>query len=254
MDFVRLLRRGSEEVIHQRLAPWTWLRESAPCRSISRGPFIVMHGLCAWCATREDCIMGWVQRLFGRGKRRVRKQPNELTAADWECSKVWEFCLDEEGVDGQDESTVRPRPDVSHVRVADYFDGGVACVAQLASGRQMPGAIWLTLTPDCSVSELIPRSELHLPSPAQELSDEPLPGGWNQIVYADCTRMGFVLALKEHLPDDKALPLIRLAYNVLGEGPGTLWPIRFTPAVPIEGLPATWEVEGWYRPGGEVVR
>jgi hypothetical protein len=198
--------------------------------------------------------MAWFRRLFGQPGGHIRKQSNELTAADWEYSKVWEFCLDEEGVEGQDESTVRPRPDIRAVRVGDYFDGGIACTARFASGRQMPGAIWCALVPDLSILDLTKLSEVHLPRQAQELCDEPLPGGWNQIVCADSTAIGFTLALKEYLPDDQAQALIRLAYKVLGESPGTLWPIRFSPAVPIAGMPATWEVEGWYRPDGEVVR
>ena len=38
----------------------------------------------------------------------VRRQVYELTAVDLEAYPAWEFALDEEGVDGQDEATVRP--------------------------------------------------------------------------------------------------------------------------------------------------
>lgn len=38
----------------------------------------------------------------------IRKQVNELSTADLLRFPVWEFALDEEGVDGQDETTVRP--------------------------------------------------------------------------------------------------------------------------------------------------
>ena len=38
----------------------------------------------------------------------MRKQVYELTAADLEAHPVWEHCLDEEGLPGQDEATVRP--------------------------------------------------------------------------------------------------------------------------------------------------
>lgn len=40
--------------------------------------------------------------------QRVRKQVYELTADDLEQHPVWEFALDEEGEEGQDEATVRP--------------------------------------------------------------------------------------------------------------------------------------------------
>jgi hypothetical protein len=38
-----------------------------------------------------------------------RKQVYALTIADFERFGVWEFALDEEGREGQDEATVRPR-------------------------------------------------------------------------------------------------------------------------------------------------
>jgi hypothetical protein len=54
---------------------------------------------------------------------RIRKQINELTAVDLESFPVWEFALEEEGNEGQDEATVRP------------------CKAtfQLADGTRLPG-------------------------------------------------------------------------------------------------------------------
>lgn len=39
---------------------------------------------------------------------RIRKPVGELTLADFLDHPVWEFALDEEGEEGQDESTVRP--------------------------------------------------------------------------------------------------------------------------------------------------
>ena len=38
----------------------------------------------------------------------IRKQAYDLTAEDFEIYPVWEYALDEEGVEGQDESTMRP--------------------------------------------------------------------------------------------------------------------------------------------------
>ncbi|HEX4141045.1 MAG TPA: hypothetical protein VHY09_11900 [Candidatus Methylacidiphilales bacterium] len=39
---------------------------------------------------------------------KIRKQVYELTVDDFEKFPVWEFALDEEGEEGQDEATVRP--------------------------------------------------------------------------------------------------------------------------------------------------
>ena len=40
--------------------------------------------------------------------RRIRKQLNELSAADFEAHACWEYASDEEGHEGEDECTVRP--------------------------------------------------------------------------------------------------------------------------------------------------
>ena len=45
----------------------------------------------------------------------VRKQVAELQLSDLHEFPIWEFALGEEGLDGQDEETVRPRPDIAQV-------------------------------------------------------------------------------------------------------------------------------------------
>jgi hypothetical protein len=50
----------------------------------------------------------------------VRKQSYDLRPGDLEQSPIWEYALDEEGEPGEDEATVRPRPDLT---VADPGDG-----------------------------------------------------------------------------------------------------------------------------------
>ena len=44
--------------------------------------------------------------------KKIRKQVYDLTLSDFEEFPIWEFALDEEGEEGQDEATVRPRPDI----------------------------------------------------------------------------------------------------------------------------------------------
>ena len=48
----------------------------------------------------------------------IRKQVFDLRPEDFASTPIWEFALDEEGASGQDEATVRPRPDLKH---ADPF-------------------------------------------------------------------------------------------------------------------------------------
>jgi hypothetical protein len=50
----------------------------------------------------------------------IRKQVTALVPADLERFPIWEFAIDEEGEEGQDEETVRPRPDI---RRPDPHDG-----------------------------------------------------------------------------------------------------------------------------------
>jgi hypothetical protein len=51
---------------------------------------------------------------------RIRKQSYDLRPDDLAHFPIWEYALDEEGEDGQDEATVKPRPDLS---VADPAEG-----------------------------------------------------------------------------------------------------------------------------------
>ena len=43
----------------------------------------------------------------------IRKQVYDLRPSDLEAFPIWEHALDEEGEPGQDEATVKPRPDLS---------------------------------------------------------------------------------------------------------------------------------------------
>ena len=52
--------------------------------------------------------------------RAIRKQVYDLTLEDLREVPVWEFALDEEGEPGQDEETVRPRPEIISV---DHREG-----------------------------------------------------------------------------------------------------------------------------------
>jgi hypothetical protein len=69
---------------------------------------------------------------------RIRKQVYELTVEDFDQHPVWEYALDEEGEEGQDEATVRPHSVAGPV---DPADGMVIVKARftLADGTSMPG-------------------------------------------------------------------------------------------------------------------
>jgi len=71
---------------------------------------------------------------------RIRKQVYELTVEDFDQHPVWEFALDEEGEEGQDEATVRPQSVAGPV---DPAEGMVVVKASfmLADGTSMTGYV-----------------------------------------------------------------------------------------------------------------
>lgn len=49
----------------------------------------------------------------------IRKQVTDLRPDDLAPYPIWEFALDEEGEEGQDEETVKPRPDLDRADPAE---------------------------------------------------------------------------------------------------------------------------------------
>ena len=68
-----------------------------------------------------------------------RKQVYDLTLADFDAAPVWEFALDEEGVAGQDEATVRPYDVSFPVDAAGHGGLIVRAVFTLADGTNLRG-------------------------------------------------------------------------------------------------------------------
>jgi hypothetical protein len=85
----------------------------------------------------------------------VRKSVVDLTAADFLESAVWEFALDEEGEEGQDETTVRPYQVDGPL---DSSTGMFVVRAQfaLADGSTMSGYLTPPEQGDDSISTLQP--------------------------------------------------------------------------------------------------
>src|SRR5919197_5131894 len=64
------------------------------------------------------------------GGSAIRKQVYELRPDDFATASIWEFALDEEGLPGQDEATVKPRADLER---ADPGDGLFVIRAEFVS-------------------------------------------------------------------------------------------------------------------------
>jgi hypothetical protein len=67
---------------------------------------------------------------------RIRKQIYELTPNDLEKFPVWEFCLDEEDEEGQDEATIRPYTDKPDPAAGMFV---VRALFSLADGTKLQG-------------------------------------------------------------------------------------------------------------------
>ena len=68
---------------------------------------------------------------------RIRKQVYELTGQDFLDHAIWEFCSDEEGVEGQDEATVRP---TAKTELTDELPGACVLAARVSFAHGSSGA------------------------------------------------------------------------------------------------------------------
>lgn len=86
---------------------------------------------------------------------RIRKQVYELTPEDLDRHAVWEFALDEEGEEGQDEATVRPYQPKGPL---DPGDGMFVVRARLklADGTQVRGYLTPPVQGDSGLGTLQP--------------------------------------------------------------------------------------------------
>ncbi len=134
---------------------------------------------------------------------RIRKQVYDLTADDFRRYPLGEFCLDEEGMPGQDEATVKPSDDLG---VPAYSPGAyvVATDFVLADGSSMEGYIY---------------------------SGEPEDFGCiTPCIFLEEGRVGFWFRRRTPTANQ-----IGSVYERIGKKPHELFPIRFRTRVPING-------------------
>jgi hypothetical protein len=147
----------------------------------------------------------------------MRKQVYELTAADLDAHPVWEHCLDEEGVEGQDEATVRP------------FDAGgrpleyegmlvVRAAVTLANGARFPGIVYYA-------------PEIPAYGPLANLQPQAItPQGQVMFWY------GALRPAPETLAE---------AYRKLGAQAAGVFPVRYATEVALSGGPIAGEIPGF---------
>ncbi|MFN0011465.1 MAG: hypothetical protein ACKVS8_07455 [Phycisphaerales bacterium] len=186
-------------------------------------------------------------------RKRIRKDASELTLADLQHAPVWEFCLDEEGVKGQTECTVRPlfaRAVDARITdclvVADFVSPGGRVYAGTVrpAGNEFRGA-W------CADATIL------LPRPVGELVEHPLLQKYNKVMMHSSPCVGLALPWLNHETEENIRILMDLAYRALGAPARQLFPLTCRPRASIEGWPTEVLIEGFLWPedrGGETFK
>jgi hypothetical protein len=151
---------------------------------------------------------------------RIRKQVYELVPADLEQFPIWELATGEEGEEGQDEATVRPRPDLG---VADPSEGILVVRAELlaADGTRFDGF-------------LSPHAEPHV-------------GYVQPTIVTDEGQVGFWSGIRKPARDE-----LDDRYRLLGKSAAALFPLRYRALVPCGDAKTEGTLDGFlhYAPGG----
>lgn len=145
----------------------------------------------------------------------IRKQIYDLTLADLADFPVWEFALDEEGAEGQDERTVRPRAVAEPIERGDYVV--VKATFELADGTLMGGFLTPPAPDDNSIGQVQP------------------------VVLLEHGAVGFYHGIFHPEPD--ALAAI---YKLLGKRSDEVFPCRFRSSVTIRGGDVEGNLDGFY--------
>lgn len=147
----------------------------------------------------------------------IRKQVYHLTLDDLSRHPAWEYALDEEGEEGQDEATVRPYQSTPPI---DPGDGLMAVRARftLADGAKMEGYLQ--------------------PQPPQQESSL---GYIQPIIITDQGQVRFWYGMSVLGPDE-----ISESYRLLGKSPSQVFPLNFEAAVAIMGGLVKGTLQGFY--------
>ena len=145
---------------------------------------------------------------------RIRRQVYELTLSDIRAEPIWEHALDEEGVEGQDEATVRPRADL---RVADPREGMLIARSsfEAADGTRYTGYVY--------------------PSQDQD------PGLLQPTIVTDDGQVDFWLGAHDAIGPDDLRPL----YALLGKTAEELFPLTYRADVPTGDVPVAGTIRGF---------
>ena len=145
----------------------------------------------------------------------IRKQIADLLPSDLEQYANWELALDEEGEEGRDEETVRPRPDLAD---ADPSDGLFIVRAEFVGRDGTRFAGYVTASQDDAPSALQPT------------------------IVTAYGQVPFWLGVHGPGPGE-----IEQAYELLAKTAEQLFPLRFRALVPVAGATSEGAIGGFAR-------
>jgi len=178
----------------------------------------------------------------------IRIDAGEVSIADLEKFPSWEFCLDEEGLDDQDELTIRPFK--LHDESLELKDSCMVATDFVAtSGQTFLGWITIGDMTTGDVWDLTP--ELFLPAEQFDLASANVPKNLSPMLeYADHCRITFCLGDIEHDPLHEARPFMDFVYRLLKLSDRELFPVAIQPRQKINGWNNDLKIEGFHRPPG----
>lgn len=142
-----------------------------------------------------------------------RKPAHELNLDDLKVFQVWEYCLDEEGVEGQDETWVRPF--IGSTIPADAWSLQVAAEFTLGDGSKFDGFVDVTTA---SMEDLVPVL-------GEEALSQP-----DAVIFVE-GRHAYVPTKAVYNYSEAREELAK----VLARDLGAIFPIGYVLAVPVEG-------------------
>src|SRR4051812_16904883 len=146
---------------------------------------------------------------------KIRKQVYELTLEDLAKYPVWEFALDEEDVEGQDEATVRPHSISGALNPSQGVFVVAACFT-LADGSTMRGYITPPADDEAGLDTVQPQ------------------------IVTECGQVGFWCGAME--PDAATRQGF---YNTLGKQSDAVFPVGYESSVRLTSGPVSGTIPGF---------
>lgn len=154
-----------------------------------------------------------------------RKQLDELTERDVETCSFWEFALDEEEREGQDETTVRPNP--------DWCVGAGLCAVH-AEFRFADGTV--------KQGFILHEGAMNTGDERGQEIPDPVHNRYEPTIVIDSEHIPFSYGLSPPSSED-----LRVIYAVLGKTRDQVFPLSYSADIP-HGQPVSGEILGFsYR-------